>query len=51
MYNVVDITLTTHSVKGLSKRDITLAQFIDSISQDAQDTAGLEDGCNDCSHG
>ena len=51
MYNVVDITLTTHSVKGLSKRDITLAQFIDSISGEAEDTVGTADGCNDCSHG
>ena len=32
----MDITLTTHSVKGLSKKDVTLAEFIDSISLEAE---------------
>ncbi len=29
VYNKVKITLTTHDVKGLSEKDITLGQFID----------------------
>lgn len=35
-YNIVDITLTTHSCKGLSKLDTDLAAFIDKIARDAQ---------------
>ncbi|GMT28291.1 hypothetical protein PFISCL1PPCAC_19588 [Pristionchus fissidentatus] len=33
VYNKVDITLSSHDVAGLSRRDLTLASFIDSISQ------------------
>lgn len=29
VYNRVDIVLTTHDIKGLSKRDIDLAAYID----------------------
>ena len=29
VYNKVIITLTTHDVNGLSKKDISLGQFID----------------------
>ena len=32
VYNRLDITLTTHSAKGLSQLDITLAQKIDQIA-------------------
>ena len=45
MYNRVDITLTTHSVKGLSKKDVTLAEFIDSISLEAE--VATDENC-DC---
>ena len=30
VYNKVVITLTTHDVNGLSEKDITLGEFIDS---------------------
>ncbi|MBB4640502.1 4a-hydroxytetrahydrobiopterin dehydratase [Rhizorhapis suberifaciens] len=33
VYNRVDILLTTHDAKGLSKRDIDLAQKIDALSR------------------
>jgi 4a-hydroxytetrahydrobiopterin dehydratase len=32
VYNKVEITLSTHTAKGLTERDITLARFIDSIT-------------------
>jgi len=32
VYSQVDITLSTHTAKGLTERDITLARFIDSIA-------------------
>jgi 4a-hydroxytetrahydrobiopterin dehydratase len=32
VYSQVDITLSTHTAKGLTDRDITLAKFIDSIA-------------------
>jgi 4a-hydroxytetrahydrobiopterin dehydratase len=32
VYDKVEITLSTHTAKGLTERDITLARFIDSIS-------------------
>ena len=32
VYNKVDITLSTHTAKGLTERDIALAKFIDSIA-------------------
>ncbi|KAI5107970.1 pterin-4-alpha-carbinolamine dehydratase [Silurus meridionalis] len=32
VYNKVHITLSTHECGGLSKRDITLATFIDQVS-------------------
>ncbi|WP_306680583.1 4a-hydroxytetrahydrobiopterin dehydratase [Pseudogemmobacter lacusdianii] len=35
-YNVVDITLTTHSCQGLSQLDIDLATFIDKITPQAE---------------
>ena len=34
VYGKVDVTLTTHSVQGLSALDITLAQKLDEIAQD-----------------
>lgn len=43
VYNRVDITLTTHSVKGLSKKDVTLAEFIDSTSERAENAT--EEDC------
>lgn len=32
VYNRVDITLSTHEVKGLTERDVKLAGFIDAIA-------------------
>ncbi|KAL3306994.1 Pterin-4-alpha-carbinolamine dehydratase 2 [Cichlidogyrus casuarinus] len=32
VYNRVKVLLTTHDVKGLSKKDIDLAKYIDNIS-------------------
>jgi 4a-hydroxytetrahydrobiopterin dehydratase len=32
VYDKVEITLSTHTAKGLTERDITLASFIDSIT-------------------
>ena len=32
VYNKVEITLSTHTAKGLTERDIALAKFIDSIT-------------------
>lgn len=34
-YNVVDVTLTTHSAKGLTQLDIDLARAMDRMAQDA----------------
>jgi pterin-4a-carbinolamine dehydratase len=42
----VDITLTTHSVGGLSKKDATLAEFIDSISAEAEEATDEDCGCS-----
>ena len=44
-YNRVDITLTTHSVGGLSIKDGTLAEFIDSISEHAEVAMDEDCGC------
>lgn len=41
----MDITLTTHSVNGLSKKDVTMAEFIDSISQDTEVATDENCGC------
>jgi 4a-hydroxytetrahydrobiopterin dehydratase len=35
VWNRVDITLTTHDAKGLSRRDIALAETIDRIAAEA----------------
>lgn len=35
-YNVVDVTLTTHSAKGLTRLDIDLAQAMDRLAPDAE---------------
>ena len=45
VYNRVDITLTTHSVGGLSIKDGTLAEFIDSISEHAEVAMDEDCGC------
>lgn len=37
VYNVVDVTLTTHDIGGLSDRDVALAQFMNTCS-DSQRT-------------
>jgi 4a-hydroxytetrahydrobiopterin dehydratase len=34
VYNKLDITLTTHQVNGLSRRDSEMAQFIDQLYND-----------------
>ena len=31
VYNKVDVTMTSHDVKGLSQRDITMAKFMDGL--------------------
>jgi 4a-hydroxytetrahydrobiopterin dehydratase len=36
VYNVVDVTLTTHSCKGLSQLDIDLARHMDSLAPGAE---------------
>jgi len=33
VYNKVQVTLSTHDVSGLSKRDVTLAKFIEDIAK------------------
>ena len=35
-YNVVDVTLTTHSAKGLTRLDIDLARAMDRLAPDAE---------------
>lgn len=35
-YNVVDVTLTTHSAKGLTQLDIDLARALDLMAPDAE---------------
>ncbi|MFN3577469.1 MAG: 4a-hydroxytetrahydrobiopterin dehydratase [Tabrizicola sp.] len=35
-YNVVDVTLTTHSAKGLTQLDIDLAHAMDRLAPDAE---------------
>ena len=45
VYNRVEITLTTHSLGGLSKKDVTLAEFIDSISEHAEVATDEDCGC------
>jgi 4a-hydroxytetrahydrobiopterin dehydratase len=35
-YNVVDVTLSTHDCRGLSRLDVTLAQRMDALAGDAQ---------------
>ncbi len=35
VYNVVDVTLTTHDCHGLSTLDLTLAQAMDTFASDA----------------
>lgn len=35
-YNVVDVTLTTHSEKGLTRLDLDLAQAMDRIAPDTE---------------
>ena len=35
-YNVVDVTLTTHSAKGLTQLDIDLARAMDRLAPDAE---------------
>jgi 4a-hydroxytetrahydrobiopterin dehydratase len=32
VYNLVDVTLSTHDAGGLSRRDVAMAKFIDSIA-------------------
>jgi 4a-hydroxytetrahydrobiopterin dehydratase len=36
VYNVVDVTLTTHSAKGLTQLDIDLARAMDRFAPEAQ---------------
>ena len=36
VYNVVDVTLTTHDCHGISKLDIDLAKAMDKLAPDAQ---------------
>ena len=33
VYNTVNITLTSHDVGGISERDLAMARYIDSITQ------------------
>lgn len=35
-YNVVDVTLTTHSAKGLTQLDLDLAKAMDKLAPDAE---------------
>ena len=35
-YNVVDVTLTTHSAKGLTRLDIDLARMLDKLAPDTE---------------
>jgi 4a-hydroxytetrahydrobiopterin dehydratase len=35
-YNVVDVTLTTHSAKGLTQLDLDLAKALDRLAPDAE---------------
>ena len=36
VYNVVDVTLTTHDCNGISKLDLDLAKAMDKLAPDAQ---------------
>lgn len=36
VYNIVDVTLTTHDVDGLSQLDITMAQRLDKLAGQAE---------------
>ena len=36
IYNVVDVTLTTHDCQGLSEMDLTLARRMDAMAGDAE---------------
>lgn len=33
VYNKVDVTLTTHDANGVTARDVTMAQFMNTISE------------------
>ena len=45
VYNHVTITLTTHDVKGLSQRDIDLAQYVDAAFAHLQNDLTAKISC------